>query len=85
MVDCAQEYDNHGCNGGLPSHAFEYIHDHGITTEEKYPYFATDRKCEYSPDMAEGFVLHGSYNFTAGDEVSVRDALSEYGPVSVAF
>lgn len=35
--------------------------------------------------MAEGFVLHGSYNFTAGDEVSVRNVLAEYGPVSVAF
>ena len=35
--------------------------------------------------MAEGFVLHGSYNFTAGDEVSVKNALAEVGPVSVAF
>jgi cathepsin H len=25
LVDCAQAFDNHGCNGGLPSHAFEYI------------------------------------------------------------
>jgi len=25
LVDCAQDFDNHGCNGGLPSHAFEYI------------------------------------------------------------
>jgi cathepsin H len=22
LVDCAQAFDNHGCNGGLPSHAF---------------------------------------------------------------
>jgi cathepsin H len=22
LVDCAQAYDNHGCSGGLPSHAF---------------------------------------------------------------
>ncbi len=22
LVDCAGDFDNHGCNGGLPSHAF---------------------------------------------------------------
>ena len=22
LLDCAQAFDNHGCNGGLPSHAF---------------------------------------------------------------
>lgn len=25
LVDCAGDFDNHGCEGGLPSHAFEYI------------------------------------------------------------
>lgn len=85
MVDCAQAYDNNGCNGGLPSHAFQYIKDHGITTEEKYPYVAKDQKCGYKHSMAEGFVINGSYNFTAGDEVSVKNSLAKYGPVSVAF
>ena len=23
LIDCAQAFDNHGCSGGLPSHAFE--------------------------------------------------------------
>lgn len=35
--------------------------------------------------MAEGFVLHGSYNITANDEVSVKEAIASVGPVSVAF
>merc|ERR550519_1346484 len=26
LVDCAGAFDDHGCNGGFPSHAFEYIH-----------------------------------------------------------
>lgn len=25
LVDCAGDFDNNGCNGGLPSHGFEYI------------------------------------------------------------
>lgn len=35
LLDCAQAFDNHGCNGGLPSHAFEYVHyNDGLDTEE---------------------------------------------------
>lgn len=26
LVDCAQGFENYGCDGGLPSQAFEYIH-----------------------------------------------------------
>merc|ERR1740138_305703 len=37
LVDCAGAFDNHGCDGGLPSHAFEYIRwNGGLDTEESY-------------------------------------------------
>lgn len=35
LLDCAGAYDNHGCNGGLPSHAFEYIASAGGLDTEK--------------------------------------------------
>lgn len=35
--------------------------------------------------MAEGFVLHGSYNITQNDETSLKEALYHAGPISVAF
>ncbi|KAK0132760.1 Pro-cathepsin H [Merluccius polli] len=39
LIDCAQAFNNHGCDGGLPSQAFEYIrYNTGIMTEEDYPY-----------------------------------------------
>lgn len=25
LIDCSTNFENHGCFGGLPSHAFEYI------------------------------------------------------------
>ena len=45
LVDCAREtYECYGCKGGLPSYAFNYIKDHGIATNESYPYRANDGK-----------------------------------------
>lgn len=50
LVDCAGAYDNHGCQGGLPSHAFEYIAAAGgISTEVAYPYKAVDQNCTVKP------------------------------------
>ena len=41
LVDCASAFDTQGCDGGLPSHAFEYIkHAGGLSTEFSYPYHA---------------------------------------------
>jgi len=43
LLDCSGNYDNHGCNGGLPSHAFEYIkYAGGLEEEGDYPYLASD-------------------------------------------
>jgi len=51
LVDCAGDFDNHGCNGGLPSHAFEYVkYAGGISTEAAYPYSAKDETCTVKTD-----------------------------------
>ena len=85
MVDCASAYDNHGCSGGLPSHAFEYISQNGgIATEAAYPYFAKDRACTVTQSSKSVGVVGGSVNITQSEEELVI-AIATHGPVSIAY
>merc|ERR1711871_612512 len=47
LVDCDTKQD-HGCQGGLPSNAYEYIiQSKGLDTETSYPYTGSDGSCHY--------------------------------------
>jgi len=93
ILDCGTSFDNHGCNGGLPSHAFEYIHyAGGLSREFSYPYRAEatgdNSKCGF--DVARnatsvGARTVGSFNITENDEESIREIVANVGPVAVAF
>ena len=86
LVDCAGDYDNYGCNGGLPSHAFEYIrHAGGLESDVTYPYTAKDGQCNFRRSIAVAYVRHGSFNITQGDEVELAERLYNAGPIAVSF
>ncbi|NXD16897.1 CATH protein, partial [Nothocercus nigrocapillus] len=59
LVDCAQAFNNHGCSGGLPSQAFEYIlYNKGLMAEDAYPYRAEPQgKEEAAPGIQAAFLL----------------------------
>lgn len=85
LVDCAQDFNNHGCNGGLPSQAFEYImYNKGLMTEKDYPYTSVEGICYYKPSLAAAFVKEVR-NITAYDEMGMVDAVATHNPVSFAF
>lgn len=45
LVDCDRSY-NSGCEGGLMDYAYQFvINNHGIDTEDDYPYQVRDGKC----------------------------------------
>mmetsp|Transcript_13384 Transcript_13384/g.44290 ORF Transcript_13384/g.44290 Transcript_13384/m.44290 type:complete len:247 (-) Transcript_13384:1245-1985(-) len=85
LVDCAGAFHNHGCNGGLPSQAFEYIHfAGGLDTEAVYPYVGkTGKTCAY--DKQGVAKVSAINNITAYDEAALLAAVGSRGPVSIAF
>lgn len=99
LVDCAQAFDNDGCRGGLPSHAFEYIrYAGGLDSELNYQYTALDGECTFnasaSPPVSPFLprsagigvqVPGGSINITVGDENALKFHLATTGPVSIAY
>jgi cathepsin L len=85
LIDCSAKYGNNGCEGGLMDFAFQYIKEnHGIDTEESYPYEAEDDKCRYSKKNV-GASDVGFVDIKAGDEEALRKAVATVGPVSIAI
>ncbi|XP_022845739.1 cysteine proteinase 3-like [Olea europaea var. sylvestris] len=85
LVDCARAFNNFGCNGGLPSQAFEYIKfNGGLDTEDTYPYTGKDGVCKYSSENV-GVKVLDSVNITLGAEDELKHAVGIVRPVSVAF
>lgn len=86
LLDCAGDFDNHGCNGGLPSHAFEYLkYSGGIQCEGSYKYEAKNSKCRFDKSKVVLTVPGGSVNITSGNEKELDEVIATTGPVSVAF
>ena len=77
LVDCSGSYGNHGCNGGWPSSALNYVKDHGLASEAEYPYKAITAACSKTG---------GSFKITSQSSASgctgIQNAL-QGKPVSV--
>ncbi|CAI5704073.1 unnamed protein product [Peronospora effusa] len=85
LLDCAQNFDNHGCNGGLPSHAFEYVkYNGGLDKEDSYPYEAKEGKCKFNTYHV-GVQVEKVVNITSRNENELKAAVGSVGPVSIAF
>ncbi|KAG9509975.1 Cathepsin L, partial [Fragariocoptes setiger] len=85
LIDCSAKYGNQGCNGGLMELAFEYIHDnHGVDTENSYPYEAHNGKCRFK-NRTVGADDKGYVEIPSGNEKKLMQAVATIGPVSVAI
>ena len=84
LVDCAEHFGCYGCEGGWMSEAMEYVEwNHGIDTEESYPYKGVDDKCSFNKSHV-GATVKGVMNITEGSVSDLLHAVATVGPISVA-
>jgi cathepsin F len=82
LVDC--DTVDQGCNGGLPSNAYEYIiKAGGIETEDSYPYTAADGQCSFTTAKAVGKVAN--WTAVSTDEAQIAAFLVAHGPLSIGI
>ncbi|KAK8732808.1 hypothetical protein OTU49_006938 [Cherax quadricarinatus] len=83
LIDCCHLC--YGCQGGRMDYAFTYIlQNGGIDSESYYPYQALASVCRYNPTMAVSKIV-GYMSIPPGDELALKAAVANVGPVSVAI
>jgi len=82
LVDCDKL--DEGCNGGLPSNAYEEIQRlGGLENEDDYPYKGDDEKCVFTQDKIKVYI-NGSLNISS-NEADMAAWLSQNGPMSIGI
>ncbi|GAB6027591.1 hypothetical protein CHUAL_001834 [Chamberlinius hualienensis] len=86
ILDCSDDEGNSGCFGGTQAHAFYYIQlNHGIDTEEAYPYTGNGyNKCKFEKKDV-GATLYDYQVVKQGNEEKLKEAIATQGPISVSI
>ncbi|MQL90653.1 hypothetical protein Taro_023247, partial [Colocasia esculenta] len=84
LCDCDKTY-NTGCNGGLMDYAFKWvIENHGIDTEDDYPYQAAEKPCLKNKLSRRVVSIDGYTDVPANNEQLLLQAVAKQ-PVSVGI
>jgi C1A family cysteine protease len=83
LIDCSLSYGNNGCSGGLVEYAYHYATEHGLETEDEYPYHAKNENCATSDKfMSNGVQLQSFVDVKRFDPNQLLQAAA-LGPVSI--
>lgn len=84
LCDCDRTY-NTGCNGGLMDYAYQWvIQNHGIDSEDDYPFKARDGTCIKSKKNRHVVTIDGYTDVPPHNEDLIRQAVA-IQPVSVGI
>jgi len=84
LVSCDKQ--DSGCNGGLMDWAFDFVKDHGLTSESIYPYVSGNGRvpaCD-SSKVNQPIATITDYKDVAHSEEALENALN-IGPVAIAI
>ncbi|XP_028800688.1 senescence-specific cysteine protease SAG39-like [Neltuma alba] len=85
LVDCDTKGEDQGCEGGYMEDGFEFIiKNGGITTEENYPYTASDGKCNTNKEASHVAEIKGYEKVPVNSEEALQKAVANQ-PVSVSI
>jgi len=83
LVDCSGDYGNMGCNGGLMSFAYDYILEHKINTEAKYPYKGVDQECNKKLSDHGPYTIKGCVQVDSNVKGLIASLRKQ--PIAIAF
>ncbi|CAI9116828.1 OLC1v1018092C1 [Oldenlandia corymbosa var. corymbosa] len=84
LIDCDKSYNN-GCDGGLMDYAFQFVKkNHGIDTEDDYPYQGRSRTCNSNKLKRRVVTIDGYQDVDPRNEKKLLKAVAKQ-PVSVGI
>ena len=81
LIDCSSAYGNEGCNGGLPSWAYQYVEKKGIELNSQYPFTQETDNCKYQADKVV-FRIGGFNRVQKYNNAQLKAAVAQQ-PVSI--
>ena len=82
VAACNPNSSTSSWDGGYVYHALDYITNGGITTESLFPYTGHDTLCSNKPENSP-VIKTSSYALIASDADSIKQAINDYGPITV--
>ncbi|XP_055906561.1 procathepsin L [Eupeodes corollae] len=85
LVDCAESYGSMGCEGGFQDYGFEYIVEHGIALEARYPYTEMENPQCHHNETGIGIKIRDYASIKPGDEERMKEVIATLGPIACSM